>query len=263
VSGPFGESNVVPLPKWIYPQQISGSNYYLDFKESGGGAELSAVIDAGWYLPEDLATAVQAALNAAAVVGTYTVTFDRATEKYTIATDQAYLDLLWSSGTHAASGCHTALGFASGADDTGATSYVGDNILPNRFISSQPIRSQKPDFGWVRKSKVSDGGAQTTNFRRQERALGFKMMQIEEQNLKDDWLPMLVNSGAARGHPVDYYPNSLAADYVRAYLDMKGFGPNEMIPALPRFYEFKLSLREKIPQGGTVSFDELFTRTAP
>jgi len=261
----FAESNTIPLPKFIYPYRIDDGNYYLDFQESGGGPELTATIDEDWYLPEVLATALETALNAVSgASGTYTVSYSRTTDKFTIETDLDYLDLLWSSGSHAASACHTALGFASGADDTGATSYAADSTIPNRFISAQPIRSPKRDNPWVREVQVSYSGAQTTNWRRQERSLEFTMSYIREQDLASDWNSMLLDSGAARGEPVDFYPNSLdAANYVRAYVDMKGFRPREMVPGLPGNYEFTLTLRQQTPLGGTAGFEDFLTRTVP
>jgi len=260
----FAENNNIPVPKFIYPIEIDSDNKYLDFAEGALEPERSAEIDAGWYLPDELATAVQTALNAVtAASGDYTVSYSRTTDKFTIETDQAYLDLLWSTGSNAASGCHTSLGFASGADDTGATSYAADNMLPNRFASGQPVRSPEHGFPWIRKEFVSDSGRTAVNFRRQERELSFTMSYIREQDLKDDWVPMLVASGVARGHAVDFYPNSLdTATYVRAYLDQKGFDPKEMVgQAMPRFYSFKISLREKIPAAGSVSIEDLFTRS--
>lgn len=106
---------------------IDATNNKLNFKESGGGAELTATIDSGTYSPATLAAAIKTALEAAGAA-TYTVTYSSATGKWTIATDGVFLSLLWSTGTDTATAVHTTIGFPSSADSTGATTYTGSMI---------------------------------------------------------------------------------------------------------------------------------------
>lgn len=254
----------IPLPKFIYSLQIWQGNYFLDFKEAGGGAERTAQIDAGYYLPEALATALQSALNGASgASGDYTVSFSRSTEKFTISTDLAYLDLLWNTGTNAASGAATALGFAASADSTGATAYEAPAALPNLYIPTQPIRNARPEFEHDKKEAVSDSGVRVINFRKIMRFLTVNFKYIEEQEIKNEWIPFIGNDSAARGHPFDFYPDSQTnANYIRMYAGNKRFRPRELLnEELPAFYQFDFEMVEKKPVGGTISLEDIFTRT--
>ena len=253
----------VPLPKFLYALRLLEANQFVDFQEASDGPELEASVAGGLYLPEALATAVQTAMNAASgVSATYTVSFSRVTEKYTIATDGAYFDILWSSGTNTASSCATAMGFSASADDTGATSYTADSILPNVFTSDEPIRSPEYKLIPERKIQRSSSGIRTANYRRLDREFSFSMQYIKEQNFNARWLKMYAES-LARDGEVDYYPNAAASSYIRCYMDDKEFQPREMVRVgMPAYYEFSMSLLEKIPEGGTISFDDIFTRTA-
>lgn len=106
---------------------ITATNNRLDFKESGGGAELAANIPVGSYTPSELAAAIKAAME---LVGaeTYTVSYSPVTGKWTIASAGAYLALLRASGSHLAQSVWTTIGFTTAADSTGALTYTGANI---------------------------------------------------------------------------------------------------------------------------------------
>lgn len=106
---------------------ITTSNNKINFKESSGGAELTATVSAGTYSVSTLAAAIKAALEAASVSSrTYTVSHSTTTGKWTI-TGSTYLDLLFSTGTNAASSFRTVLGFGS-TDFTGAVTYTGATV---------------------------------------------------------------------------------------------------------------------------------------
>lgn len=260
----FDGIGLIPLPKFIYSLQLWEANYYVDFKEVSGGPERTATIDAGYYLPEAMATAMQSALNSASgASGTYTVLFRQSSEKYTIETDLPYLDILWNTGTNAASAAATAFGYAASADNTGETEYVSDMILPNRYISTQPIRSPKYSFKHDKIMKVSDSGVRVTNFRKIMRMLAVNFADIEEQEIKNEWMPFIGNDSAARGHPFDFYPDSRSSvNYIRMYVEENTFEPLEMIRVgAPGYYEFTLRMVEKVPKGGTISLEDIFSRT--
>lgn len=107
------------------PIEITASSDTLDFNE--GGSELSAVVAAKLYKdPHELAVAIQTAMDALAVAN-ITVTYSDTTGKFTIASDGATLNLLWSTGTNTASTIGGKIGFLVAADDTGSVSYLGDN----------------------------------------------------------------------------------------------------------------------------------------
>lgn len=261
----FDGVGVVPLPKFIFALRIFGANHFLDFKEAGGGPERTAIINDDYYLPEDMATALQSSLNSASgASGNYTVSFSRTTEKYTISTDLGFLTLLWNTGTNAASGAATAFGYSASADDIGFTSYISDIVLPNRYIPTQPIRNLRPEFEQDKNITVSDSGVRVTNFRKIIRMLTVNFKYIEEQELKNEWIPFIGNDSAALGHPFDFYPDSQTnANYIRMYLDSERFRPREMVQSeqLPAFYQFDFDMVEKIPKGGTISLEDIFTRT--
>lgn len=106
---------------------ITGANDKIDFKESGGGSELTATIAAGTYTAAGLAAAIKTAMDAAGA-SNYTATMSSTTGLWTIASDGIYLSLLWLTGTNAATSVGSSIGFDVTADDTGSVSYVGARI---------------------------------------------------------------------------------------------------------------------------------------
>lgn len=105
---------------------ITSSNRKINFKESGGGSELTATLTTGSYTATELAAEIKTALEAAGAE-TYTVSYSTSTGKWTIATGGSYLSLLWSTGTDTANALHSAIGFAV-SDYTGSTTYTGAHI---------------------------------------------------------------------------------------------------------------------------------------
>lgn len=106
---------------------IDSTNNKIDFKESGGGAELTATISSATYTPTTLATEIKTQLDTEGA-DTYTVTFSENTGLWTIASDGAYLDLLINTGTNEATNAlKNACGFAD-SDKTGALTYTGSTI---------------------------------------------------------------------------------------------------------------------------------------
>lgn len=112
--------------KFYYGLTITSDNKYLDFDEGSG--ELTAIIPTGNYTPEDLAQAVEDALNE---VGTfsYTVSFNRTTRIITIASSG-------STDFHAATSTNVVLGVAifstlgyPATDVNNTTSYVATTAI--------------------------------------------------------------------------------------------------------------------------------------
>lgn len=113
--------------RWYDPitnflQIISGVNDDLTFEETGG-IPIVASLTAGYYTPANLATHIQASLNAAGA-STYTVTY--VNNRFVLTSDGTggggIFNLLWTS---ALSPAHM-IGFDNTADDTGSLSYTGD-----------------------------------------------------------------------------------------------------------------------------------------
>ena len=122
---------------YFNPITLSATSNKLDFDE--GGSELNATLTAKTYKdPHDLASAIQTAMNDLAVAG-ITVTYSNTTGKFTIVSDGATLNLLWSTGANTANTIAGKIGFSAAADDTGALTYTSDNAQ----VLSSP---QSPSF---------------------------------------------------------------------------------------------------------------------
>lgn len=103
--------------------EITSTNNLIDFKESGGGSELTATLTEGRYTASELATHIKSELeSASANARTYTVTHSSVTGKFTIQ-GQVFLSLLFSTGTNAAGSARNVLGYGTN-DFTGNTSYT-------------------------------------------------------------------------------------------------------------------------------------------
>lgn len=154
------------------PMTVTSSNKFLDFTSDNGTFEIS-IEEKTYKDPYDVAEALESAMNDADTAETFTVTYsgsaNSATGKFTIATStSAVLSLLWSTGTHGSGGTDThigtLLGFDDTADDTGATTYTGDNALDfstDRFTLTPSYDSQGP---LVAKSNSAFIGTQTDNY---------------------------------------------------------------------------------------------------
>lgn len=112
------------------PLTIDATNDDLDFND-GGGEENVSITQKTYKDPHELASAIQTAMNAA-TSDNITVTYNSSGTnigKFTIATDGVTLSLLWDTGTNTATTIGDKIGFDTSADDTGSTSYVGDNKI--------------------------------------------------------------------------------------------------------------------------------------
>lgn len=110
------------------PIEITSSDIYVDFTDDTG--TYAATITAQMYRdPHELAAAIQTAMDGLTAESISCV-FSDTTGKFTIATStSAVLSLLWNTGANAANTVGDKIGFTVGADDTGATSYVGDSAI--------------------------------------------------------------------------------------------------------------------------------------
>jgi len=115
------------------PVEINSSNKNINFND--GGLDVNIDVAEKFYKdPHQLADAIQVAMQSL-TSDVITVSYDDSTGKYTVASDGVTLELNWT----AANSIGLAIGYDTGADDTGATSYVGDTPLD---LSSP----QNPDF---------------------------------------------------------------------------------------------------------------------
>jgi flagellar hook-associated protein 2 len=108
---------------------IDDTNNMIDFSENLG-PELTATLTEGTYTVKELQAALETALETVSSIGVdYTVSYDAAAQKFSIAGTGgglSELQLLWSSGDNTATSAASILGFDS-VDDTGAMTYTADN----------------------------------------------------------------------------------------------------------------------------------------
>lgn len=108
----------------------TGVNDKIDFNE--GAADIAATISAGSYTSTTMATEIKDKIQAASTAGdgrTYTVSVSTITGKMTIATSTGTFTLKWQSGANANTTIAPIIGYSTAADDTGSTSYIGDNLI--------------------------------------------------------------------------------------------------------------------------------------
>lgn len=116
---------------YFNPVQITTSNRAIDV-DDGSGTPFTVNIATGWYkTPQDLAIAVETALNSTNNGDTYTATYSNSTGRITMTSDGAVngtFSLLFSTGAGVANSARTVLGFAA-SDLTGALTYTGSSAL--------------------------------------------------------------------------------------------------------------------------------------
>jgi hypothetical protein len=103
---------------------VTSSNNKVNFRETSLGPELTASVAVGNYTLSAFLLAIKSAMDSATVnARTYTVTRNATSGRFTI-TGSVYLELLFSTGTNAATSIRSIAGF--GANDyTGAVTYEG------------------------------------------------------------------------------------------------------------------------------------------
>lgn len=131
--------------RFYYGFDVDSTNSSLDFSE--GGPELQATLRTGSYTLSEFVVEIERALDAAGGQD-YSVSVARATRKITISAPGVF-ELLVSTGSRVGSSVYGLAGF-SGADKTGASSYVGGSgagseystqFVLQSFISSEDWRS--------------------------------------------------------------------------------------------------------------------------
>lgn len=113
------------------PIVITSSNNKIDITDDGG--TIAVTLESKVYKsPVDLAREITDKATTASVGSgndAITCTYSSTTGKFTLASDGTTFSLLWNSGVNSANSVGATIGFSVAADDTGATSYVGDNAI--------------------------------------------------------------------------------------------------------------------------------------
>lgn len=107
---------------------VAGFNDKIDITEGGTGDAIATLTAGNYATGALMAVQVATAINAAATDNTWTCTYSTSTYKFTIGHDNVQTGgLEWDGGASAATSAGECLGYDTSADDTGATSYVGDD----------------------------------------------------------------------------------------------------------------------------------------
>jgi hypothetical protein len=105
----------------------AGTNDDIDITEGVTGDAIATIAAGDYATGAALATAVATAINTAATDNTWTCTYSTTTGKFTIGHDAVQTGgLEWNTGASTATSAADTLGYNTDADDTGASSYVGD-----------------------------------------------------------------------------------------------------------------------------------------
>ena len=114
------------LGYYFNPIEITSSTKYIDFTNDDG--TFAAQVPVRWYKdPNDLADAIETAMNVASTGETHTVSYNSSTGKFNILSTGTVLSLLWNTGTNAANTIATKIGFSAAANSTGTAATTGYN----------------------------------------------------------------------------------------------------------------------------------------
>ncbi len=116
------------LSYFFDPIYIASTDAYFDWTDDDG--TFAAAVEVGWYKdPHELAEALTAAIAATATTETIVCEYNDSTGKFSISTSTStVLTLEWNTGANTANTIAEALGFSAAADDSGATSYIADDV---------------------------------------------------------------------------------------------------------------------------------------
>lgn len=151
--------------RFYYGFEITPDNQVIDFKE-GSGAQLTATIQIGSYTATSLAREVKTALDAAGNL-TYSVTFNRATRRITIAASGPFT--LLPLGNHQGANALPLMGFSVDANTSSASSHVsegpaGDLYAPQIWLQEYIPTKDFQQAVDARVSKTATGDVEVIKF---------------------------------------------------------------------------------------------------
>jgi len=136
---------------FYYGHSVTTGNLNINFDEGSG--ELLAVVVVDSYSATAFAAAIQTALNSAGTY-TYTVVFDRATRKITIASASGNFSLLAATGTEVATGLWVLMGFAA-TDLSAAATYTGDAVSGSVYSPQFKLQDHISTADWKAASSAT------------------------------------------------------------------------------------------------------------
>lgn len=241
----------------LYGLEVRDDNQNLPFRAVLAGPQLNAVLPAGYYSLTSLIAQIKSSMQIADPAHVYTVTVDRTfmggTEnRITIATNGTYLDLLFATGTLAASSCRDLIGFGI-FDYTGATFYQNGTTSGVALTTEwwgfnyQPPEVFVKNFGTV---NVSTNGEKEAITWTVQRFIGVEFKYEPQPKVLTEWRDLI--SWMIQQKPFDFTPEVAFPTVVHEVTlekstdDGKGLGFNmkEMLPQFPfRYMTGAMTLR--------------------
>ncbi len=127
-----GSFSIEGVKLYNNPLTTTSSLIYIDFTETGPLTKACSVAVKSYSDPEELASSIQTAMNAASTADSFTCVYNStgaSAGKFTFTSDGSVFSLLWSTGANTANTIGTLIGFTVGADDTGALTYTSDSAI--------------------------------------------------------------------------------------------------------------------------------------
>lgn len=231
---------------FLYGLEVRADNQNLPFRSVLSGPQLNAVIPAGFYSLTSIALAIAAAMKVADPAHTFTVTVDRTVMSGTenridIATSGTYLDLLFATGTLAATSIRDLISFGI-FDYTGATHYTNGATSGVALNTAWWAKNYQPpevftkNFGTVNVATNGEKEAITWTI---QRFIGVEFEHEPQAKVLTEWRDLI--NWMIQQKPFDFTPEidfpSLVHEVTleKSTDDGKGLGFNmkEMLPSKP------------------------------
>jgi len=235
---------------FLFSYKITATNRSLDFRAVSFGAILLAQLRIGEYSLTDLLAEIKRAMEAVDPLRIYTPTADRTVNggtenRISIATNGAYLDLLFATGPRVGSSVAPIIGFAA-VDRVGGVSYQGTlstgiSLIPEEWgFNYLGPRNMKDVIGVV---------SESANGRKETMVWGIKeFSQVEfkrepEAKTFFEWEPFWI--WAINQHPFEFTPEISSPNYffnvtletTSASGKGMGYKMTEMLPDFPFQYQ--------------------------
>jgi hypothetical protein len=155
--------SLTTFSKFYYGFDITSSNNLIDFDEGSGEITATLVVDS--YTATEFAAALEVAMNAVGDL-TYTVTFNRTTQKLVIAADGNF-SLLPETGTNIATAPWDIMGFTVDVDS--AATYTSDGLAGSQYTPQFILQDHVPTSQWKESrfatvNKTATGRVELINF---------------------------------------------------------------------------------------------------
>lgn len=115
----------------LNPVVTTASTIFVDWTDDAG-THAASVVAKYYRSPKDLASALQAAMQAQTTTAP-TVTYSDSTGKFTLTATGVLFTIKWNTGTNTANSIASVIGFSTAADSTGALTYTSATALNFAF----------------------------------------------------------------------------------------------------------------------------------